>query len=96
MKNLKNRRGYISIHRDLILEGNQKILSTLFSKFFPLIIRENTIIFDGGLLNYYGISPEFDEIADYEAIPKYECITSITDVDETTQEISVKFERIYD
>lgn len=64
--NLAQRRGRISVHRQMLLSLPKQDLSTLFKHFFPVQIEEK-----GGFLYYYGYSSKFDKIEDWSDIPEY-------------------------
>jgi hypothetical protein len=82
---LKNKRGTVRVHREFLFRSDSKVLSLLFSRFFPVHID---VMFD--VYYYTGMSEDFEEFPEGSVapFPKYEVIFT-----ETGEGLTLKFER---
>lgn len=69
-----NRKGMISISRDLILNAELNTLREIFTNFFPIDADRNHKETFWDHIKYYGISPFFDEVEGSNSFPEYEIV----------------------
>lgn len=80
---MKNRKGKIKLSKAYI-ELDPLSLLSLFSKFIPFHIENNYL---EPCITYYGISELFDEVKEFDPIPRY-------DVYFTTSFVFDRFEKV--
>jgi len=88
--NLKNRKGIVKIHKDLIRdEYGLQALKTLMSEFYPVNINDE---FDHKV--YYGYSEHFNEVQEGMPAHTYEAIIKCDRGDNNEAVYSVEFKLI--
>jgi len=80
---MKNKKGKIYFSQEFLKDiiSNSEIAKEIFSKFYPIIIRE-CIDYNNDGRWYLGVSEEFMEIPEGQIIPEYECQVTINDLEE--------------
>ena len=73
-KELFKRRGEIRVSKDYMLQSNSEELKAIFSNFYPIgidICNKNNFY---DYIVYFGVSPLFDEVEEYQAMPRYDIV----------------------
>ena len=76
-RSLHKRIGRIIVSRNTVLEANAQTLKELFSNFFPLDANRAHAGMLWDSIEYYGVSPHFDEVEEACWAPRYNAILTV-------------------
>ena len=72
--NLKLRRGRIKMSKEILMESSLDVLREVFSNFFPISMELVPDRTNWYTVQYYGLSPYFNELQEGDEIPLYDMI----------------------
>lgn len=74
---LFKRKGVLIVNRELILESNEQVLKEIFTNFFPIDVDRSHQYQYWDSIQYYGVSPHFEEVEEACIAPEYNIVLDI-------------------